>query len=33
VFIGYAESSKAYRILDTETQHVRTTHDVVFDEG
>jgi hypothetical protein len=33
VFIGYAEGSKAYRILDPWTQHVRTTRDVVFDEG
>jgi hypothetical protein len=33
VFIGYAESSKAYRILDPGTQRVHTTHDVVFDEG
>jgi hypothetical protein len=33
VFIGYAEGSKAYRILDPGTQCVRTTHDVVFDEG
>jgi hypothetical protein len=33
VFIGYAEGWKAYRILDPGTQHVRTTHDVVFDEG
>jgi hypothetical protein len=33
VFIGYAEGSKAYRILDLGTLHVRTTHDVVFDEG
>jgi hypothetical protein len=33
VFIGYAEGSKAYRILDPGTQRVRTTHDVVFDEG
>jgi hypothetical protein len=33
VFIGYAEGSKAYRILDPGTQHVRTTRDVVFDEG
>jgi hypothetical protein len=33
VFIGYAEGLKAYRILDPETQRVRTTHDVVFDEG
>jgi hypothetical protein len=33
VFIGYAEGSKAYRILDPGTQHVCTTRDVVFDEG
>jgi hypothetical protein len=33
VFIGYTEGSKAYRILDPGTQHVRTTCDVVFDEG
>jgi hypothetical protein len=33
VFIGYAEGSKAYRILDPGTQHVRTTRDVVFNEG
>jgi hypothetical protein len=33
VFIGYAEGSKAYHILDPGTQHVRTTRDVVFDEG
>jgi hypothetical protein len=33
VFISYAEGSKAYRILDPGTQRVRTTHDVVFDEG
>jgi hypothetical protein len=33
VFIGYAEGSKAYRIIDPGTQRVRTTHDVVFDEG
>jgi hypothetical protein len=33
VFIGYEEGSKAYRILDPGTQHVRTTRDVVFDEG
>jgi hypothetical protein len=33
VFIGYAEGSKAYRILDPGTQRVRMTHDVVFDEG
>jgi hypothetical protein len=33
VFIGYAEGSKAYRILDPGTQCVRTMRDVVFDEG
>jgi hypothetical protein len=33
VFIGYANGSKAYRILDLGTQRVRTTLDVVFDEG
>jgi hypothetical protein len=33
VFIGYAEGSKAYCILDPGTQHVRTTRDVVFNEG
>jgi hypothetical protein len=33
VFIGYVEGSKAYRILDPGTQRVRTTCDVVFDEG
>jgi hypothetical protein len=33
VFIGYAEGSKAYRILDPGTQRVCTTCDVVFDEG
>jgi hypothetical protein len=33
VFIGYAEGSKAYRILDPGTQRVRTTRDAVFDEG
>jgi hypothetical protein len=33
VFIGYAEGSKAYRILDPGTQRVSTTRDVVFDEG
>jgi hypothetical protein len=33
VFIGYAEGSKAYHILDPETQRVRTMRDVVFDEG
>jgi hypothetical protein len=33
VFIGYAEDSKAYRIIDPGTQRVRTARDVVFDEG
>ena len=33
VFIGYAEGSKAYRILNPKTQRVRTARDVVFDEG
>jgi transposase InsO family protein len=33
VFIGYAEGSKAYHILDPGTQRVRMTRDVVFDEG
>jgi hypothetical protein len=33
VFIGYAEGSKAYHILDPGTQCVCTTRDVVFDEG
>jgi hypothetical protein len=33
VFIGYAEGSKAYRILDPGTQCVHTTGGVVFDEG
>jgi hypothetical protein len=33
VFISYAEGSKAYRILDSGTQRVRMTCDVVFDEG
>jgi hypothetical protein len=33
VFIGYAEGSKAYRILDSGTQRVSMTRDVVFDEG
>jgi hypothetical protein len=32
VFIGYAEDSNAYRILDPGTQRVRMTRDVVFDE-
>jgi hypothetical protein len=33
VFIGYADDSKVYRILYPGTQRVRTTRDVVFDEG
>jgi hypothetical protein len=33
VFIGYAEGSKAYHILDPGTQRVCTMHDIVFDEG
>jgi hypothetical protein len=33
VFIGYAEGSKAYSILDPGTLCVRTVRDVVFDEG
>jgi transposase InsO family protein len=33
VFIGYAEGVKAYRILDPVTWRVRTTRDVIFDEG
>jgi hypothetical protein len=33
MFIGYAEGSKAYRILDLGTQRVRTTHNIVFDKG
>jgi hypothetical protein len=33
VFIGYAEGSKAYLILNPGTQRVRTTRDVVFNEG
>jgi hypothetical protein len=33
VFIGYAEGSKAYRILDPRTQRMRATRDVVFNEG
>jgi hypothetical protein len=32
VFIGYAEGSKAYHILNPGTQRVRTTRDLVFDE-
>lgn len=33
VFIGYTEGAKAYRILDPMTRRVRTSRDVVFDEG
>jgi hypothetical protein len=33
VFIGYAEGSKAYRIVDPGIQRVRTTRNIVFDEG
>jgi hypothetical protein len=33
VFIGYADGSKAYRILDPGTQCVRMMRDIVFDEG
>jgi hypothetical protein len=33
VFIGYAEGSKANRILDPGTQRACLTRDVVFDEG
>jgi hypothetical protein len=33
VFIGYAEGSKAYRILDPGTQRVRMMRDVVFNDG
>jgi hypothetical protein len=33
VFIGYADGSKAYRILGPGTQRVRTMRDIVFDEG
>jgi hypothetical protein len=33
VFIGYADGLKAYRILDPETQCVRTVRNVVFNEG
>jgi hypothetical protein len=33
VFIDYVEGSNAYRILDPGTQGVRTTRDIVFDEG
>jgi hypothetical protein len=33
MFIGYAEGSKVYHILDPGTQHVHMTRGVVFDEG
>ena len=33
VFIGYVEGVKAYRILDSATQCIRISHDIVFDEG
>jgi hypothetical protein len=33
VFTGYAEGSKAYRILDLGTLRMRTARDVVFNEG
>jgi hypothetical protein len=33
MFIGYAEGIKAYCILDPASQRVRTTQDVIFDEG
>jgi hypothetical protein len=33
MFISYAEGSKGYHILDPGTLRVRTTRDVVFDEG
>jgi hypothetical protein len=33
VFISYVEGVKAYRILDLVTRRVRTTQDVIFDEG
>ena len=33
MFIGYAEGSKAYRILDPKTQRVCTARGVVFDKG
>jgi transposase InsO family protein len=33
VFIGYAEGSKAYHILDPGTQRVRMMREVVFDKG
>jgi hypothetical protein len=33
VFIGYADGTKEYHILDPVTQHVRIAHDIVFDES
>jgi hypothetical protein len=33
VFISYAKGSKVYRILNPGTQHMRMTHDIVFNEG
>ena len=33
IFIGYADGAKAYRVLDPETQSVRVSRDVVFDES
>jgi hypothetical protein len=33
IFIGYADGAKAYRVLDPETQRVRVSRDVVFDES
>jgi hypothetical protein len=33
VFIGHAESVKAYRILNLATQRIHISRDVVFDEG
>jgi hypothetical protein len=33
VFIGYADGAKAYCVLDPETQRVRVSRNVVFDES
>jgi hypothetical protein len=33
VFIGYADGTKEYHILDPVTQRVRIAHDIVFDES
>jgi hypothetical protein len=33
VFIGYADGTKAYRVLDPATQRVRVSRDVIFDES